>query len=76
MNYLVDTTDEGIVKSRMSKSKLRQVRKAMESGAEIIEPENVDQVKEFYNILFNLYKYSVKKPLPPGLFSKLLYQSI
>lgn len=41
--------------------------------AEIISPENLEQVREFYEILFNLYKYKVKKPLPGWDFFKQFY---
>lgn len=73
LNYLVDTTDDSVVKKNISSSKLRQVKKGLESGAEIIDPENVDQVKEFYNILFNHYKTKVKKPLPKWSFFENFY---
>ena len=74
LNFLVDTSTEQLVKKRMSKSKLRQIRKSLEAGAEIIEPENIEQVREFYNILYYLYKYRVKKPLPKWSFFESFYQ--
>ncbi|MBC8485516.1 MAG: peptidoglycan bridge formation glycyltransferase FemA/FemB family protein [Bacteroidetes bacterium] len=74
LNFLVDTSTEQLVKKRMSKSKLRQIRKGLEAGAEIIEPENIEQVREFYNILYYLYKYRVKKPLPKWSFFESFYQ--
>ncbi len=74
LNYLVDTTSEQDVRKRMSSSKLRQVKKALKEGAEIIDPENVEQVKEFYKLLYYLYKYKVKKPLPEWSFFKNFYE--
>jgi len=77
LNYLVDASNETIVKKNMSGSKLRQIKKGLAAGAEIIEPENIGQVKDFYNILFNLYKYRVKKPLPSWpFFENFYHQSI
>ncbi|MCB2219460.1 MAG: peptidoglycan bridge formation glycyltransferase FemA/FemB family protein [Bacteroidetes bacterium] len=73
LNYLLDTTDAALVKKRMSKSKWRQIRKGLEAGAEIIEPENEAQIKDFYHILHNLYQYKVKKPLPRYSFFRNFY---
>lgn len=73
LNYLLATSDEEQVKKRMSKSKWRQIRKGLEAGAEIIEPENEDQIRDFYHVLHDLYKYKVKKPLPPYSFFKNFY---
>ena len=74
LNYLVDTSSEQIVKRNISKSKLRQVKKGLENGARIISPQNEEQVKEFYEILYKLYKYKVKKPLPDYSFFKNFYE--
>jgi len=68
LNYHVDTSSEKLVKTRLSKSKLRQIKKGLAQGAEIIDPENENQVREFYTILHNLYKFKVKKPLPDYSF--------
>ena len=72
-NYLVDTTSERIIRKRMSESKRRQVKKGLKAGAGIIAPENEDQVKAFYAILHDLYKYKVKKPLPDYSFFRNFY---
>ena len=45
----------------------------MKEGAEIIAPENENQVAEFYEILHYLYKYKVKKPLPAYAFFRNFY---
>lgn len=74
LNFLVDTTSEQGVKKRMSSSKLRQVKKSLKEGADIIDPENIEQVQEFYQILYSLYKYKVKKPLPHWSFFKSFYE--
>jgi hypothetical protein len=41
--------------------------------ASIIEPENIGQVREFYAILYDLYKYKIKKPLPAWDFFEQFY---
>jgi lipid II:glycine glycyltransferase (peptidoglycan interpeptide bridge formation enzyme) len=73
LNYLVDCTSEKEVKKRMSASKMRQVKKALKAGAEVIDPESIEQVRDFYDILYYLYKYKVKKPLPDWSFFENFY---
>ncbi len=73
LNYLVDTTSETTVKQKISDSKKRQIRKGLNAGATIIEPNDVGQVEEFYQILRYLYKYRVKKPLPAWEFFENFY---
>lgn len=74
LNYLVDTTTEKTVRLNISDSKLRQIKKGLKAGATIIEPENMDQIKSFYQILHFLYKYKVKKPLPGLDFFENFYK--
>ncbi len=74
LNYLVDTTSGQDVRKRMSTSKMRQVKKGLKLGAEVVNPENIEQVKEFYKLLYYLYKYKVKKPLPEWSFFKNFYE--
>ena len=74
LNLLVDTSGLEIVKANMSISRMRQVKKGLESGAECIEPENLGQVREFYEILFRLYRHKIKKPLPGWDFFENFYK--
>ncbi|MCD4737358.1 MAG: peptidoglycan bridge formation glycyltransferase FemA/FemB family protein [Bacteroidales bacterium] len=77
LNYISDTSSEENVLKQVSKSKLRQIKKGLQSGAEIIEPQNIEQVKDFYLILFYLYKNKVKKPLPGwSFFENFYYHSL
>ncbi|MEE4256471.1 MAG: hypothetical protein V2I47_05500, partial [Bacteroidales bacterium] len=57
----------------LSATRRRQIRKGLASGAEIIEPENVEQVREFYDILYKLYRYKVRKPLADWSFFESFY---
>jgi hypothetical protein len=41
--------------------------------ARIIVPRDISQVREFYEILYRLYRYKVKKPLPPWEFFEQFY---
>ena len=84
MNYIIDLQSNGNSKpgelpedpvmQKMSESRRRQIRKGLASGAEIIAPENPEQLREFYNILYKLYRYKVRKPLADWSFFENFYQ--
>lgn len=64
LNFIVTIQDD--VESTMrllSSSKRRQVRKAFKNGTEVREPESMEEVRAFYDILQDLYRTKVKKPL-------------
>ena len=75
LNFIVNCTDMDIIKKRMSRSKVRQVKKSLKEGAIIIENPDINQVKEFYYLLLELYKQIVKKPLPPWTFFRNFYEN-
>ena len=71
LNFLVKTDELSAVKKRMSNSRWRQIKSTLKLGATIVEPENDSDVQDFYEILQELYREKVKKPLPDyQLFSK------
>ncbi len=70
LNFQVDCSSKDTVMKRISKSKMRQIRKSIKAGAEIIDSTNINEIKDFYNILVNLYKTKVKTPLPQFDFFK------
>jgi lipid II:glycine glycyltransferase (peptidoglycan interpeptide bridge formation enzyme) len=74
LNYLVNTTSLGTVEERMGTDKQRQMRKGLKSGAEILPPASEEEMREFYRILFDLYKNKVKKPLPDWSFFREFYK--
>lgn len=74
LNYIVETNDANATMKRISKSKVRQIKKSLEAGAKIIEPESLEQVKEFYGLLSHLYKTKVKMPLPDWSFFENFYE--
>ena len=74
LNYIIQVPGEGYRVPGMSISRQRQIRKGLASGAEIIEPENIEQVREFYNILYKLYRYKVRKPLADWSFFENFYK--
>ncbi len=75
LNLLIDTTDANAVWSGVSASRKRQVRKSFANGVKIIEALDETQVRTFYDILFELYRKKVKKPLPDWSFFKSFYNS-
>jgi serine/alanine adding enzyme len=69
LNLIINTEDRDAVQSGISKSKLRQIRKSLEAGAEIKQASTVGEFLEFYSLLKDLYREKVRKPLPPiGFF--------
>jgi hypothetical protein len=74
LNYLVDTTSEKRVKERMGSEKYRQVKKGLRNGAEIVAPASEEEMRQFYFILYELYRHKVKKPLPDWSFFREFYR--
>ena len=77
LNFHVDCEDENQIKKNISNSKLRQIKKSIKQGAEIIEATTESEIREFYEILHNLYLTKVKTPLfPESFFINFLSQKI
>jgi len=74
LNFILDTSDRKGLLKNMSASRRRQIRKGLNSGAEIVEAKNIAQIKEFYHLLYRLYRYKVKKPLPDWSFFENFYE--
>ncbi len=74
LNYIVDLSDQKNVLQKMSESRKRQIKKALNNGSSIIEAENIEQLKEFYKILYKLYRYKIRKPLPDWSFFENFYK--
>lgn len=76
LNFLVNTNrDTNTALNSLSKSKKRQIKKSMNSGAVIFEPEFIDDINIFYKLLVDLYNTKIKKPLPPWDFFKLFFNN-
>ncbi|MCD6179259.1 MAG: peptidoglycan bridge formation glycyltransferase FemA/FemB family protein [Bacteroidales bacterium] len=73
LNYFVPLKNDEL-EPKLSKSKIRQVKKGFERGAVIIDNPTIEQVKDFYQILRNLYNKRIKKPLPSWSFFKAFYE--
>ncbi len=68
LNFHVDCTSDQEITKKISKSKLRQIKKSFNARAEIIEAQSEKDVLEFYSILKRLYQEKVKTPLFPKSF--------
>ena len=74
LNFHVDCTDKEKMWERLSKSRQKQIRRAMRSGVEVVEPAEED-VKKWYAILQEMYRQKVKLPLLPMDFFLNAYRS-
>lgn len=75
LNYLVDTTSLDQIENRYSESKLRQIRKAGDQNVVCESTVHPKDILRFYDILSELYKNKIKKPLfPIEFFEKLVKQ--
>lgn len=74
LNFHIDTTSENVVNQNLGKSRKRDIRTSFRDGAELVENPTIEEVREFYVILSNLYTYKVKTPLYPFSFFEHLSQ--
>ncbi len=74
LNFHIDTTSQELILSNLGKSRKRDVKTAEKNGAVLVENPTLDQVKEYCNLLSDLYKTKVKTPLFDFDFFEKLYQ--
>ena len=76
INYLVKIESLEINQKMLNENRRRQIKKSLKTGCEIIQAENIEQVKLFYSILKELYETKVKLPLPAfDFFEKFFFQN-
>lgn len=68
LNYQIKTSNLDNLQSSMSRSRRRQIRKAFKQGVLLREANSIEEIKEFYKILYNLYRDKIRKPLFPNEF--------
>ena len=73
-NFHIDTTSEDVVNQNLGKSRKRDIRTSFRDGAEIVENPTMEDIRQFYDILNNLYIKKVKTPLYPLSFFEYLFQ--
>ena len=73
LNFHVDTSSVDIVDTNIGTNRKRDIKTSFRDGAVIIEQPTIEQVREYYAILDNLYRTKVKTPLFPLSFFEALY---
>jgi serine/alanine adding enzyme len=76
LNLTLNTLPESGNELPISKSKLRQVKKSLAAGAVITTAETLDEIREFYRILKELYRTKIRKPLPAFSFFEVFFRSM
>ena len=74
LNYIIDLSNQEKIQHNISESRQRQIKKALNNGSSIIKAESIEQVKEFYKILYELYRDKIRKPLPDWSFFENFYK--
>lgn len=76
LNLITPVSNSRQTLMQMSASRRRQIRKGLASGAEIREATSLEEVRQLYILLHDLYRYRVRKPLPEWSFFKLFYKEL
>lgn len=63
LNFKIDTTTENLAQSRIGKHRWKYIRLSIRDGASLVENPSIEQIDEFYEVLYKLYKEKVKTPL-------------
>ena len=74
LNYHITYSSDEKLWADLNGNKKRQIKKAFQSGTVILEAEKIEEVKKYYDILSDLYKNKIKKPLITFDFFKLLFE--
>lgn len=75
LNFHVDTSSVEVVETNIGKNRKRDIKTTIRDGAYIIEQPTIEQVREYYVILENLYRTKVKTPLFPLSFFETLWRN-
>ena len=70
----VDTSTMDIMEKHLGKSRKRDIRVSFRDGATLVTQPTMDQVRDYYLILSDLYKNKIKTPLFPIDFFEELYR--
>lgn len=74
LNFIVDIQEMNEGKRKLSRSKKTQINKSLKNGASIEIAQTEEEVQQFYDILDELYRTKVKKPLPSFDFFRRLFE--
>ena len=73
LNFHVDTTSVSLIESNLGKNRKRDIKTSIRDGATIIEQPTIEQVREYYTLLKQLYTTKIKTPLFSLSFFEQLY---
>lgn len=74
LNFQVDTVSLHDPFEIIGKHRRRYIRMSLKAGDEILEAPSIEQVREYYAILLDLYKIKVHTPLFPYSFFEKLFK--
>ena len=74
-DFIIDTSSPDAVEERMGKSRKRDVKLSLKTGATVVDDATWEDVAAFYGVLEHLYKTRVKTPLFPLSFFEKLYHT-
>ena len=74
LNFHIDTTTIEIAQTNIGKHRWKYIRLSMRDGATMVENPTLEQVRECYELLKELYTTRVKTPLFSWEFFEKLYQ--
>jgi serine/alanine adding enzyme len=75
-NLITETKNENNVWNNLSKTRKRQISKSINNGASVVEAPTIEEFRQFYTILKDLYRTKIHKPLPNWLFFQKFYDEI
>ncbi len=77
LNFHVDCRNAEEMFAHISESRRRQIKKALQSGVEIIEATTESDVRTYYTLLHHLYQHKVKTPLQSiDFFLQFYHQNV
>ena len=74
LNFHVHCDNWEEVERRIGKHRRRYIRLSIREGVTVVESPSLDQVRQYYAILEDLYRTKVKMPLYPWHFFEQLYK--
>lgn len=75
LNFHINTSSLEIVNANLSKSRKRDIKASCRDGASFLETPTLNQVRDYYEILDELYRTKIRTPLFPFEFFEKLYNS-
>jgi len=76
LNLIVNITDINQTLAGFSSSRRRQLKKALQAGAEVKTASGIAEVRQLYNILNTLYREKVRKPLPSWTYFEKFFNTL